>query len=128
MSRPCRLVWAGVRAARDDPRGRNKKGTKGCNAVGRRSPDAHKTQSPLQKANSGNPLFRHLPLILSLWGCSITPPKGKYPAHVKIVIGSQLGRSLPMLDRIALGAVLLTPLLLLHAHGIAEAAIAVCVS
>jgi len=38
------------------------------------------------------------------------------------------GRSsqlLPALDRTAIGAVLLTPLLLLHAHGIAEGAIAV---
>lgn len=35
------------------------------------------------------------------------------------------GRSLPALDRTALGAVLLLPLLLLHAHGIAEGAIAV---
>jgi O-antigen ligase len=41
-----------------------------------------------------------------------------------IVIGSHLGRTLAVLDRIALGAVLLTPLLLLHAHGIAEVAIA----
>ena len=35
------------------------------------------------------------------------------------------GRALAVLDRIALGAVLLCPLLLLHAHGIAEVAIAI---
>jgi len=34
-------------------------------------------------------------------------------------------RALVQLDRVALGAVLLTPLLLLHAHGIAEVAIAI---
>src|SRR5579864_4600423 len=34
-------------------------------------------------------------------------------------------RALIALDRIALGAILLTPLLLLHAHGIAEGTIAV---
>jgi O-antigen ligase len=42
-----------------------------------------------------------------------------------IAIASDLGRVVPVLDRAALGAVLLTPLLLLHAHGIAEVAIAV---
>jgi hypothetical protein len=42
-----------------------------------------------------------------------------------IAIRSTLGRALPVLDRVALGAVLLTPLLLLHAHGIAEGAIAI---
>jgi O-antigen ligase len=40
-------------------------------------------------------------------------------------MGSNPGRTLAMLDRVALGAVLLTPLLLLHAHGIAEGAIAI---
>jgi len=42
-----------------------------------------------------------------------------------IAIGSSSGRVLLVLDRVALGAVLITPLLLLHAHGIAEVAIAV---
>jgi hypothetical protein len=42
-----------------------------------------------------------------------------------IAMESNPGRTLIALDRIALGAVLLTPLLLLHAHGIAEMAIAV---
>jgi hypothetical protein len=41
-----------------------------------------------------------------------------------ILTGAQ-SRILPTLDRVALIAVLLTPLLLLHAHGFAEAAIAV---
>lgn len=39
--------------------------------------------------------------------------------------GDRLNQLLPALDRTAIGAVLLTPLLLLHAHGIAEGAIAV---
>lgn len=42
-----------------------------------------------------------------------------------IAIGSNPDRTLIVLDRVALGAVLLMPLLLLHAHGIAEGAIAV---
>jgi hypothetical protein len=42
-----------------------------------------------------------------------------------IAMGSNPGRTLTVLDRTALGAVLLTPLLLLHAHGIAEVAIGV---
>jgi hypothetical protein len=42
-----------------------------------------------------------------------------------IAMGSNPGRTLLVLDRVALGAVLLTPLLLLHAHGIAEVAIAI---
>jgi len=42
-----------------------------------------------------------------------------------IAIRSTPGRALDVLDRVALGAVLLTPLLLLHAHGIAEGAIAI---
>jgi O-antigen ligase len=42
----------------------------------------------------------------------------------EIAVGSDQGKPLIVLDRVALGAVLLTPLLLLHAHGIAEAAIA----
>lgn len=42
-----------------------------------------------------------------------------------IAIGSHPGRTLAALDRVALGCVLLTPLLLLHAHGIAEGAIAI---
>jgi O-Antigen ligase len=41
-----------------------------------------------------------------------------------IAIGSSQSRTLAVLDRIALGAVLVSPLLLLHAHGIAEAAFA----
>lgn len=43
----------------------------------------------------------------------------------EIAIGSASGRTLVVLDRVALGAVLFTPLLLLHAHGIAEMAIAI---
>jgi hypothetical protein len=42
-----------------------------------------------------------------------------------IVMGSSPSRVLTALDRIALGAVLACPLLLLHAHGIAEIAIAI---
>ncbi len=41
------------------------------------------------------------------------------------IVTEAQSRSLPALDRAALIAVLLTPLLLLHAHGFAEAAIAV---
>jgi hypothetical protein len=40
-------------------------------------------------------------------------------------IGSSLQRTLTVLDRTALGAVMVLPLLLLHAHGIAEGAIAI---
>ena len=43
----------------------------------------------------------------------------------EIALGSNPSRALVVLDRIALGAVLLTPPLLLHAHGIAEVAIAI---
>jgi hypothetical protein len=42
-----------------------------------------------------------------------------------IAVRSTPGRTLIVLDRVALGAVLVSPLLLLHAHGIAEVAIAV---
>jgi O-antigen ligase len=42
-----------------------------------------------------------------------------------IALTAKPGPTLAVVDRIALGAVLLTPLLLLHAHGIAEGAIAV---
>jgi hypothetical protein len=42
-----------------------------------------------------------------------------------IALGASPDRTLTVLDRVALGAVLITPLLLLHAHGIAEGAIAV---
>jgi O-antigen ligase len=42
-----------------------------------------------------------------------------------IAMGSAPSRTLIVLDRVALGAVLLLPLLLLHAHGIAEVAIAI---
>jgi hypothetical protein len=42
-----------------------------------------------------------------------------------LALGSHPSRALIALDRVALGAVLLTPLLLLHAHGIAEIAIAI---
>lgn len=40
-------------------------------------------------------------------------------------MGSSPARTVAVFDRVALGAVLVTPLLLLHAHGIAEGAIAV---
>ena len=43
----------------------------------------------------------------------------------EIAVDSNSGRALAVLDRVALGSVLLCPLLLLHAHGIAEGAIAV---
>jgi O-antigen ligase len=43
----------------------------------------------------------------------------------EIARASNAGQTLAVLDRVALGAVLLTPFLLLHAHGIAEVAIAV---
>jgi O-antigen ligase len=43
----------------------------------------------------------------------------------EIAIGRAPGRVLPALDRVAAGAVLVSPLLLLHAHGIAEAAFAI---
>jgi O-antigen ligase len=42
-----------------------------------------------------------------------------------VAVGSHPARTLAVLDRVALAAVLVTPLLLLHAHGIAEAAIAI---
>jgi len=42
-----------------------------------------------------------------------------------IAVGSNPDRALAVLDRLALGCVLLSPLLLLHAHGLAEVAIAV---
>jgi O-antigen ligase len=44
---------------------------------------------------------------------------------VTAVLTGDTARTLRTLDRVALGAILLTPLLLLHAHGIAEGAIAV---
>jgi len=43
----------------------------------------------------------------------------------EIAVGSHQARPLVVLDRVALGAMLLCPLLLLHAHGIAEVAIAI---
>ena len=44
---------------------------------------------------------------------------------VTAVLSGETSRTLIALDRTALGAILLTPILLLHAHGIAEGAIAV---
>ena len=44
---------------------------------------------------------------------------------VTAVLTGDTARTLRTLDRVALGAILLTPLLLLHAHGIAEGATAV---
>ena len=49
----------------------------------------------------------------------------KHTPMSETVIGRAPGRVLPVLDRIAAGAVLVSPLLLLHAHGIAEAAFAI---
>src|SRR3974390_1500203 len=43
----------------------------------------------------------------------------------EIAINASQSRALAVLDRTALGAVLVLPLLLLHAHGLAEGAIAV---
>ena len=43
---------------------------------------------------------------------------------VTAVLTGDTARTLRTLDRIALGAILLTPLFLLHAHGIAEGALA----